>query len=361
MASPHDPIGGLIQNLVALQRLGNGLNREVQPLLRALFDDLAAQIAKLDPTAPDREAYRRLRLEKLLGEIEPLVGQTFEEVRKTLRQRLAEIGSQQADWAGQQLLGAVGSIGVDITTGRIGVNFMKSILDSQPFQGETLKGWADTQKAATIRRARRQIQLGMAQNETLDQIVRRLRGRSNGHGGFTSGVLGTTTRETEAIARTAINFVANRGHVETYRQNADVVKGLEVVAVLDSHTTFICMSKDGTVLPLDSSDLPPYHYGCRTVVVAQIDWKGLGIEPPDPGMRSSDGGPVKSSTTYEDWLKQQPAAKQDEILGPGRAKLFRDGKINLRDLVKQDRSIVTVDELRKKAGVVAPATDTGDT
>ncbi len=343
--SVDHPIGGMIQNLINLQRLGNAMSADADALVRELFDDLAAQIARIDPTAPERDRYRRMRLEELLGRVELLVGQRFTEIRKALRQRLAELGAQQATWAEGQLQRTIGAIGYDIRSARVGVNMMKSIIDSDPFQGETLKGWADTQDAATVRRVRRQLQMGMVQNEPVGDLIRRVRGHSDRHGGFTGGVLDSTTRETEAIVRTGVNFVANRAHAETYRENADVVTGLERVATLDSRTTLICMSLDGSVIPSDSTDLPPYHYNCRTVVVPVIDWKRLGIEPP-AGTRASTDGPVSSSTTYEEWLRDQPRAFQDQVLGPARADLFRANKVSLRDLVTQDHQVLTLSELR---------------
>jgi hypothetical protein len=37
---------------------------------------------------------------------------------------------------------------------------------------------------------------------------------------------------------------------------------------------------------------------------------------------------------------------QDDVLGPARAKLFREGRVSLRDLVRTDGGIVSLDELR---------------
>jgi hypothetical protein len=74
------------------------------------------------------------------------------------------------------------------------------------------------------------------------------------------------------------------------------------------------------------------------------------VEPPPEGTRASENGQVPSSQTYEDWLRRQPPDAQDEIVGPARADLFRQGKIGLRDLVRGDRSVVTVRELEQQFG-----------
>lgn len=350
-----DPIGGAIRNLIDLQRLGNGLSVEVNALIGRLFDDIAAEIARIDPTSPDRRRYRTERLEKLVGSIDALIGKGFSEIRATLVSRWAEIGVQQARWAERNLEQTLGAVGVDITSGRVGLGMMRSIIQSDPFEGAPLVDWVKgIEGSLTHKRlgaVRRQLQAGMAGNETLDQLIRRIRGRSNGRGGFTGGVLQTTTRQAEAIARTGVNFIANRGHLATYQENADILKGLEFTATLDNRTTEICMALDGTILDAEKPDqnkVPPRHWRCRSILTPIVDWEGLGIEPPPEGMRASADGPVPSSTKYEDWLRGRPPGEQDEILGPTRAQLFRDGKLDLKALITRDQQVVTVKELEAK-------------
>lgn len=352
---PRDPIGGVIRNLIDLQRLGNATTAEINGIIETLFDEIAAEIARIDPTAPSRDRFKRERLERLLGEVDSLVGKRMGEVRRTLIARLSQIGVQQSLWAEGQLRSVIGAVEVDIVSGRVGTDLMRSILENDPFEGATMKDWVDGIRGSLthkkLGRVRRQLQAGMAANETLDQLIRRIRGRSNGRGGFVGGVLQTTAREAEAIARTGVNFIANRGHLATYQQNADILAGLEFVATLDSRTTEICMALDGEVLDVENPDpqkIPPRHWQCRSVTVPLVDWEGLGIEPPPEGKRASADGPVPSSTKYEDWLKQQTPAEQDDILGPSRAQLFREGKIGLKDLVTRDQRIVTVEELERR-------------
>lgn len=348
----RDPLHGIIANLFSLQRLGTGITRETDALLRALFDDLVAQIAKIDPTAVARRTFRRKRLETLLGEIETLVGQEVPKLRSLVRKRLIEIGGQQAEWATTQLEGTIGVVGV-VGENRITPKFFRAIVDEDPFQGETLRGWFRSIQDSTIRRIRRQLQLGMAQNETIDDMVRRVRGRRVGRR-FRGGVMQATTRDAETVVRTGVNHIANRAHHEVHRANADIVTRAKWASVIDHRTSPICRALDGQEWELDDPELrlPPAHPNCRSVsipVISDETWRRLGLQPPPEGTRASSGGQIPASTTYEQWLKGQPPAVQDEILGPTRAKLFRDGKINLRDLVRTDGSSVTVAELRKAA------------
>lgn len=189
MTPPKDPIGRIIQNALNLQRVSNALTQDSTDILRALFDELAADIARIDPTAPSAVRYRRDRVERLLERAAKLIADAMGDVHKGARQDLARLGRQQGEWAAQQLVVSLGPAGVRVAFRGPSVNTMKAILDVNPFQGETLRGWAKVQEAALLRRVRQQIQLGMANEESIDQLVRRVRGTSDGRGGFRGGVL----------------------------------------------------------------------------------------------------------------------------------------------------------------------------
>ncbi len=342
----NDPTAIALQNLVTLRRLSNGLAREMRSEVRGLIDDYVAAIAKLDPTSVARDRYRRARVEKVLKEINSLNAERYPQIRRVLEDTTARIGAQQAAWATNSLQRTIGSVRVSTTAG-LGVSYFRNIMKTDPFDGDTLKMWVKRHEAATVNAVRQQLQLGMAQSETLGDIVRRIRGRSAGGGRFTGGVLATSTKQAEGIARTAITHVANRGHLAVYEENADVLKGVEFTATLDSRTTEICARWDGTVWAVDDpkKQVPPLHYNCRSVLVPAVDWEGLGITPPDEGTRASMGGQVPSSTTYEQWFGNQSAQMQNSIIGVTRAQLFRNGQITFRDMIGKDNRVLTLAEL----------------
>lgn len=359
---PTDPIGGVIRNLFQLQRLGNTIGAEAEQLIRELFDDLAAQIARIDPTSPSAAAVRRRRVERLLGTSGELAEDAFEKVRARVTELLVGAGRQQADWASEQLLRSMGGAAIDVRPSRIGRPLIRAIVEEQPFQGLRMREWFGSLEQGTLQQIRRQVQLGMAQNETIDDLVRRVRGTATGAPiriadgpgkgrivgyEFSGGVMETTTRQATAIVRTAVNHVANVAHFETYQQNQDVTKQFEYLATLDSRTTLICASLDGKKWGYEDPEAkkPPQHVNCRSSIIPVVDWAGLGLDPPDEGTRASASGQVAGSTSYEGWLKSQPPATQDEILGPSRGRLFRDGKVSLRDMVRTDGRRIPLAEL----------------
>ena len=59
-----------------------------------------------------------------------------------------------------------------------------------------------------------------------------------------------------------------------------------------------------------------------------------------------DGGPAET-VSYDDWLHGLDEEAQDEVLGPARAGLFRDGA-SVREFVDASGRTYTVAELRAR-------------
>lgn len=369
------PIERVIRNLLDAQRLVNGISLEAEVVWQRLFSDIEREIRRRDPTEPSAARFRRLRAERVIEAVAASARQSGSDVQRLLRESVARTGSFQADWAEEQLRHFVGRFGVDIRPAKgLGVNHFKRLLDNNPFQGDLLRDWVRTQPPSIVRRVRRQINIGIARDETLGQIVRRVRGTRRGFirqdprtGRFVprsfrgarvtpryvGGVIDATRRDTESIVRTAVNFVQNTAHRRMYERNADVVTGLQFEAVLDDRTTLICARWSGTVWKIDDPKVqtPPLHYGCRSVLSPVIDWEGLGLEEPDEGFRAAKtgvaqrGARVRAGVDYQRWLRDQPFTVQVRVLGRRRAELFRSGRITLKDMVDERNQIVTLEEL----------------
>lgn len=92
-------------------------------------------------------------------------------------------------------------------------------------------------------------------------------------------------------------------------------------------------------------------HNCRSTVVAVTKFSALfskGATRASVG--PNGGGQVSASLTYYDWLKQQPAAFQNQAIGPVRAKLFREGGLTVERFseLQLDRnfSSLTLDQMR---------------
>jgi hypothetical protein len=73
---------------------------------------------------------------------------------------------------------------------------------------------------------------------------------------------------------------------------------------------------------------------------------GVDIDEVPTGTRASDEGQIRADITFAEFLKGKPAAYVDDLLGPGRADLWRKGKITLQQLVDGSGRELTLKELR---------------
>ena len=111
------------------------------------------------------------------------------------------------------------------------------------------------------------------------------------------------------------------------QRNSDNSLILIHTSVLDSKTSFICLGRHGLRFTSDTHEpighsIPylggvPYHPNCRSSF--------------QTGLRN--GGPIPDANVSA-WLRRQSTARQDEILGPTRAQMFRDGRLTARQLLE---------------------------
>ena len=66
------------------------------------------------------------------------------------------------------------------------------------------------------------------------------------------------------------------------------------------------------------------------------------------GTRASLDGQIPQDITYAQWIKKQSAARQDEVLGPSRGKLLREGRLPMEALYSQKGQYLSLAELRER-------------
>jgi len=138
---------------------------------------------------------------------------------------------------------------------------------------------------------------------------------------------------------------------------ADIIAGAAGVVFLDDVVSVSRCTFSGHVYNLET-ELGAYtangiiSHNCRsTSVPVTKSWGELGgvdIGEFNPETRASMDGQVPADTSYADWIKKQPAGRQDEILGATRGKLMRDGQLTLDRFYNERGKYLTLDELRKR-------------
>ncbi len=161
-------------------------------------------------------------------------------------------------------------------------------------------------------------------------------------------------KQAGTLIRTLANSTSVTARNNFLKANQSYFDGYEWVSVLDSRTSLICASRDGKVYPItddpEKSPKPPAHFSCRSTITPRLKPQ---YEKSDkeskrrPATGASGEKKVNSKTTYESWLKRQPKEFQDDVLGPSRGRLFRNGGLTLSKFVDQQGKTLTLDELRK--------------
>jgi len=377
----------VLRHQVDVRRYTAGVNKQVATLLEKadaeLVEKLRARLAKFEGKPLDVTSER---WKALLADIRDWRHSALQDYKDLTRKELGEFSVHEGQANTTMLNNSVGLVDVEFAS--VAGAQLRAIITSQPFQGRLLNDWFNTLEAADQVRLVQAIQLGMTQGETIDDIVRRVVGTREA--GYADGILSITRRDAQGIVRTAVNFVSNEARDSVLEENDDIVTAKIWVSTLDGRTTPICQANDGKGTPIGNNELPkgvqplqppgitpPAHFNCRSTMVGYIDGVGLVGKRPyvsDTRTRKSreadfeaeaattgrpiqdirqdwadaNVGDVPSATNYNDWLKGQSAQFQDEVLGPTRGKLFREGGVTLDQFVDRSGNELTIEQLKAR-------------
>ncbi|MBX8528547.1 hypothetical protein K5D32_02670 [Pseudomonas cichorii] len=233
---------------------------------------------------------------------------------------------------------------------------VKAIAQARPFQGRLLKEWVagiETSRAAAVRDA---VRAGVVEGRPTAEIVRTVMGSRVER--YADGSLQKARRDLEAVVRSAVSHTAETASDAAYEANSDIISHVEWLSTLDNHTSSDCRIRDrlsytlGTYKPIGHK-IPwlagpgRIHFCCRSTKLPVLkSAKALALN--DGATRASMDGQVPESMTYAEWLGKQSAARQDEILGPERGRLMREGGLKLSSFYNDKGKLLTLDELRER-------------
>ncbi|NLA68310.1 MAG: minor capsid protein [Gammaproteobacteria bacterium] len=327
------------RHAVYLERLKEGEARKFAAFLRELDRRIRESLTRGGLTT-----FQRDRLQATLREVDAILSGTLHRFTRQLELDLRDL----AAYEGQAVAGSLSAAGFLPNVPTAGQLWAAASV--QPLaagNGKLLAGFLASFTDAERARIAGAIRLGVAQGQTAAQIVTAIRGTRAA--GYADGVLAITARNARAIVNTSVAHVSATARHETFGANADLFKGYQWTATLDGRTSATCRALDGRIFQFGKGPVPPAHVNCRssTIPVLKDEWAAL----TEGEKRSSMDGPVDATTSYYDWLKGQPAAFQDEVLGPTRGKLLRDGGLSAGDFARLqlDRrwQPLTLDEIKR--------------
>lgn len=336
---PLPPRAARLRRVVLLRRYENTVAIVAEREIKRARDRLVALLLRKDPGAVTPGRIPR-RVEAIAREADAILADAYATVNAKVRAELYGLGKVTARSTEAEVRRAAADVGVDLTSFRLPTpDQLRAIVTTDPVQGAVMSQWWKQQRIATRNAFRQQIQLGLVRGESVSDLVVRIRGVATARGVYAGGIMQTSTRQASALVRTAVNEIANKASVLTYTENADVVQGFEFVATLDERTTEICAAADGKIFATDdpAALIPPLHWNCRSTTIPRLNYKALGIKAP----------PREARETYPAWFNRQDAETQSRILGPARAQLVASGSVSFSDLVRQDGTRATLEELAR--------------
>lgn len=318
-----------------------------------IFEELHRRLQYMDP-----DSFTIERLDALLATVRELNRDAYAMFDSDFRDELGLFTEFEVGFYTNML---AKNMPPAVPVAKINIDQVYSAALARPFQGALLREWIAAQerdKAIAIRRA---VADGFVQNKTTDQIVREIRGTAAK--GYSDGTIEVSRREAQAIVRTALSHYSATAQDRVYENNLDVLKEYVWTSTLDLRTTPECQVRDGKRYTAEENPKPightykwlagpgKLHWNCRsTKLPVTKSWRDLGIDIDEfnPSERASMDGQVPSKMDYEEWLKEQSPERQDEVLGPTRAKLFREGNLSLKELYSAQGEELTLEELRKR-------------
>jgi hypothetical protein len=320
-----------------------------------LLDQIHKRLARIVDRGFDTGRVTTRMLEELLLEVRKVNREVHQGLGRDLRRDLMALGDYELEFQAQ-MFQVVPPVAVKLRV--LPPAQLEAIVNRRPFQGRLLKEWAKTIEAERMAKVREAVRLGMLEGEGVSAIARRIRGTRAL--GYRDGVLAITRHHAESIVRTATAHVSEAARAQLYEANADILRGVMQLAVLDQRTSAGCIIRDHrlydarTHKPIGHSipyEAAPRHMRCRlTLIPAILPYRDLGVDLDDAptGTRSSWGGQVPADTTFLQWIEGPGQNFAGQVFGPTRLKLLREGKLKPRDLFGSRGEYWTVEDLRRR-------------
>ena len=318
------------------ERIKNGLSKKVAKFYDEMIADLQAQILKKKNITNN-------------------LAQTISDLKQSLktpdlRKDFLTLAQNEQD----HLLDYNELAGFNLFSSILPESSIERLVDSAQLEGATVKAWNNGLSADQKKRLERELKIGVSLGETTPMLAQRI-----------AQALQKNKRDATAIALTGAGAIVSEIRQAFFEANDDVIKCYKYQATLDTRTSALCRAYDGLTWDKDykpiGHDFPfrkprvNTHFNCRsTIIPVTKSWDELGIEGMDDapkGTRSSMNGYVPQDMTFNDWLKTQSPKTIEKTLGKGRAELFMQGKITMRDLITQQGRVLDLGELAKKKSV----------
>ena len=328
-----------VERALLVNRAGAGSGKKILKMMVEMERDIASRIPEINGEMT------RARLQKQLKIIRKVIADYYGEIATTSAEDLAEIAKIEGRWQ-VYTVNAIATF--EIASVLPAAAVFEEMAKETLIVGNVASDWWAQQSTKLQNEFQRVVQLGLSQSETNQQITKRFK-----------DVSGVAKNNAYALVKTATQSVAINARNESMKANEDLIAAKVSMATLDSHTSILCASYDKAEYnmqnePINGNKRPyleiPRHFNCRSMwsyAIKSFKELGLNIDDFKPSTRASLDGQIPAQTTFEQFLSGKSQEWQDTYLGKGKAKLWRDGKITLSDMVSGTGRELTLDQLAK--------------
>jgi SPP1 gp7 family putative phage head morphogenesis protein len=250
---------------------------------------------------------------------------------------------------------------VDLTQSQL-----QAFFQSTPLSGRRIDKWVDASFDATVQAQIRQaINVGVIKGEGYPGLVKRV-----------EQGMGMARNEAVTLTRTFVSAANNEARDMVFKANPGVVKGWKWLTSGDNLVCPRCLALHGCRFDVGKGPPIPLHPRCRcnrgpaTITMRELGipidefqgemdrWVVRGKKGADGELvvRNIDAGNrnavvrVSRAKDADAWFQSlSDAEKRATTLGPGRVKLLEEGKIGVKDLLREDFTQRTLEELNRIA------------
>ena len=357
-----------------LMKVSNGQRQKVFVMLESLRKELANKLMASELDGSGMSDYQRNKLRGLFANVSETVQSKYEDVSTFMHNELVDLSEIETAKLAQVVNSEVKYRLINNVVTR---KEAEAIASDALIGKASSKEWWSRQSDGLVKSFSDSVRQGVLMGKDLGTMTREIVGK-NASGVIVGGMPGLAAaspnvmqkarRNAEALIRSSVMTIGSEAKAKLYQGNEDVIKGWQWLSTLDDRTTELCMAYSGSTWslenePLGENDLPfiglpgTIHWNCRSVAVPLMrtfnEIMGLtddeGMKEMDPSTRSSIDGQIPEDTSFDVWLKKKDAEDPqfaNDMLGKGKADLFRNGDITLRDLINDKGEVKTLEELR---------------
>ena len=324
----------ITRHQVYLLRYSAGREKEAARYIDAITQRITDELQSDELTEMDIQ-----RLNRFMDEIVEFQQDLMGQLEEKMLDDVDDLANQETDWASGMFSNFLGELD---TPSRISTQ-LAVFAGILPVAGLTIRSLVSRFRQKKIAQTVQSIRDGITLRENNQQIIGRMQTINPLH-----------KKQAGVLIKTITNYTSVQARDVAMRLNPNFFDGYEWVSVLDSRTSLICASRDGTIYPFTNdpvlSPKPPAHFSCRSTITPKLKPQFESRQTKQP-RRTAEGAKgktkVNASTTYESWLVRQPATFQDEVLGKTRGALFRRGKLPISTFIDGSGKTLTLNELRK--------------